>query len=184
MAIGSRFTWIGHRGTSSCFPSRTRETASSRQEPACAGPGIPFTEGSVISVWDILRAFFLLSTDTNTSNEGWRSPCDRADVHLVSVPQGRKAIGHLCITLDSCGIMQYRNNSRCYVCVHLVSASLFASAESLAPIGLAAAWSFVLKTGYFFVCLYLVFRFAWLSLLDSNYAEHRLVLQQQASVYN
>src|SRR5205085_6986843 len=48
--------------------------------------------------------------------------------------------------------MQYRNNSRCYVCVHLVSASLFASVEIVAPIGLGAAWSFVLKTGYFF-CL-------------------------------
>jgi len=49
--------------------------------------------------------------------------------------------------------MQYRNNSRCSVCVHLVSVSLFASVEIVAPIGLAAAWSFVLKTGYFFVYL-------------------------------
>ena len=75
----------------------------------------------------------------------------------MSIPKGGKAIGHLCITLDSRGIMQYRNNSRCYVCVHLVSASLFASVEIVAPIGLGAAWSFVLETGFF--CLLM----AWFS---------------------
>ena len=42
----------------------------------------------------------------------------------MSVPQGQKAIRLLRITLDSRGIMLYRNSSRCYVCVHLVSASL------------------------------------------------------------
>jgi hypothetical protein len=152
VAIGNSRTGITRRGMSACFPSRTRGTVRSRQDPACTGPGIPVRWGTIIAVWDIRHAF-LLSTESNTSNEGWRSPCDHANIHLVNVSQGRKAIKHPHITLDRRGIMQYRNNSRCYVCVHCVSASLFASVETAAPIGLGAAWSLVLKTGFFFICL-------------------------------
>lgn len=159
-----------------CFPSRTRETASSRQEPACAGREIPFTGDTVSSILDILRAFFLLSTHTNTLNEGWRSSCGRADIHLVNVSQGRKAIGHLHITLDRCGIMRYRNNSRCYVCVHFVSASLFASIESVTPIGCPPPGVLFLKLAIFLSTYDLVFRFAWRSLLDSNCAVRWLAL--------
>ncbi len=50
------------------------------------------------------------------SNEGWRSPRGRS--------HSQKATEYLRITLDSREIMRYRNNSRCYVCVHPVSASL------------------------------------------------------------
>ena len=37
---------------------------------------VPLQVGTIGSIWDILRAF-LLCIMINTSNEGWRSSCDR-----------------------------------------------------------------------------------------------------------